>query len=89
MHPDVHAQARPDDPAYIMSSTNDIVTWSELRNRAQQGAQLLKRSAAEGGFGLDLGDGFAVLLDNHPRFLELMWVSQRTACESAGRQRLG
>ena len=28
---DVHAQARPDDPAYIMSSTNDIVTWSELR----------------------------------------------------------
>lgn len=78
MHPDVHAQARPDDPAYIMSSTNDTVTWSELRDRSQQGAQLLKRSAAEGGFGLDLGDGFAVLLDNHPRFLELMWVSQRS-----------
>ena len=78
MHPDVHAQARPDDPAYIMLSTNDTVTWSELRDRSQQGAQLLKRSAAEGGFGLDLGDGFAVLLDNHPRFLELMWVSQRS-----------
>ena len=78
MHPDVHAETRPDEPAYIMSATKEVVTWAQLRDRSRQGAQLLRRAESEGGYGLEVGDGFAVLLDNHPRFIELLWVSQRS-----------
>ena len=77
MHPDVHAETRPDEPAYIMSATKEVVTWAQLRDRSRQGAQLLRRPESEGGYGLEVGDGFAVLLDNHPRFIELLWVSKQ------------
>ena len=40
MHPATHAQNHPDRPAYIMAGTGEAVTYRELNDRSNQGAQL-------------------------------------------------
>ena len=72
LHPVAHARATPDKPAYIMAATGETVTYAELDARANQGAQLLRS------LGLRRGDAVAVLMDNSPRFLEVMWAAERT-----------
>ncbi|HEX8382132.1 MAG TPA: acyl-CoA synthetase [Sphingomonas sp.] len=71
-HPVGHARATPDKPAYVMAATGEVVTYAELDARADRGARLIRS------MGLGLGDGVAVLMDNSPRFLEVMWAAERT-----------
>lgn len=71
LHPVRHANDTPDKPAYIMAATGETVTYAELDARANQGARLLRS------LGLGHGDGLAVMMDNSPRFLELMWAAER------------
>jgi len=71
-HPDLTAELRPDDPAYTMAATGETVSWAQLRDRSRQGGHLLRS------LGLEAGGGFAMLLENHLRFLELCWVGQRS-----------
>ncbi len=71
MHPYKHAVATPDKPAYIMAATGEAVTFAELDARANQGAHLLRS------LGLKRGDGIAVMMDNSPRYFEIMWATER------------
>jgi long-chain acyl-CoA synthetase len=48
------------------------VTYRELDERSNQGAQLLRS------LGLRPGDAIAILLENHPRFFEICWAAQRS-----------
>ena len=72
MHPYKHAAATPDKPAYIMAGSGETVTFGELERRANQGARLLRS------LGLRRGDAVAVMMDNSPRYLEVMWAAERT-----------
>ncbi len=71
MHPSVHARTQPDKPAFVMAGSGETVTYKELDDRSNQGAQLFRS------MGLQVGDVVAILLDNHPRYLEIAWAAQR------------
>jgi acyl-CoA synthetase (AMP-forming)/AMP-acid ligase II len=65
------AETRPDHPAVIMAGSGEVITYRQLEDRSNQLAQLL--SAA----GLGFGDHVAILLENHPRYLEVLWGCHR------------
>ncbi len=71
MHPGVTAAQAPDKPAYIMAETGQTVTFAELEAAANRGAHLFRS------IGLKRGDHIAILLENHPRFLQVCWAAQR------------
>jgi len=71
MHPKDHAQTHPDRPAYIMAGSGETVTYKQLDERSNQGAQLFRS------LGLKTGDVIAILMENHPRFFEVAWAAQR------------
>jgi acyl-CoA synthetase (AMP-forming)/AMP-acid ligase II len=72
MHPGTIAALHPDRPAVIMGGSKEVVTFRQLDERSNRLAHLL-RSA-----GLRRGDTLAVLLENHPRFLEVVWAGLRS-----------
>jgi len=72
MHPATHAKTHPDRPAYIMGATGETVTYRELDERSNQGAQLFRS------LGLKTGDVIALLMDNNPRYFEIAWAAQRS-----------
>lgn len=71
MHPTTHARTRPDHPAYVMAGSGEVVTYRQLDERSNQGAQLFR--ALE----LQVGDVVAILMDNDPRLFETAWAAQR------------
>ena len=71
MHPIIHAQGRPDRPAIIMAESGETVSYAEMDRRANRAAHLLRNR------GLKAGDAFAVLMQNHARYFDLVWGSQR------------
>ena len=73
MFPGAHAATHPDKPALIMASTGVVQTYAELDAAANRVSHLL-RSA-----GLQVGDHVAICMENHPRYLEIVW-----GCHYAG-----
>lgn len=71
MHPGTIAEQTPEKPAYIMAETGQIVTYKELNETSIKGSQLFRR------LGLKTGDHIAILLENHPRFFQIVWAAQR------------
>src|SRR5512143_2749492 len=71
MHPAVIAQKTPDKPALIMAATGENITFRELDERSNRGAQLFRS------LGLKTGDGIAIFMENNIRFLEICWAAQR------------
>ncbi|ODT89811.1 acyl-CoA synthetase [Phenylobacterium sp. SCN 70-31] len=71
MHPYVHAGSTPDKPAFVMAGTGQVVTYRELNDRSNQGAQLFRA------LGLGVGDGVAIMMENHPIYYEVLWAAQR------------
>jgi long-chain acyl-CoA synthetase len=71
MHPYLHAQTQGQKPAYIMAGSGEIVTYGQLDDRSNQGAQLFRS------LGLQTGDVIAILLENNARFFEIAWAAQR------------
>ena len=65
------AAAAPDKIAYVMADTGVAVTFGELEATSNQGAQLFRT------LGLKAGDHIALMLENHPRFLQICWAAQR------------
>lgn len=53
-----------------MADTGQVVTYGALVAAAYQGAQLFRS------LGLGRGEHIAILLENHPRFLQLCWAAQ-------------
>lgn len=72
MHPYIHAQKNPDKAAYIMAGSGETVTYGQLDDRSNQGAQLFRS------IGLNAGDVVAIMLENHPRYFEITWAAQRS-----------
>ena len=63
MHPSIHAKTQPDKPAFIMAGTGETVTYRELDERSNQGAQLFRK------LGLKVGDGIAIFMENNVHYL--------------------
>jgi long-chain acyl-CoA synthetase len=73
MYPGAIAATTPDKPAVVMAETGVTITFAELDAAANRLSQLLYSA------GLRPGDHVALCLENHPRYLELLW-----GCHYAG-----
>ena len=72
MHPSVHAKTQPGKPAFIMAGTGETVTYRELDERSNRGAQLFRK------LGLKTGDGIAIFMENNIHYLPICWAAQRS-----------
>src|SRR5687768_1325083 len=70
LHPAAVAAREPDRPAIVMAASGETVTYAELGRRTNRLSHLLRAR------GVERGDGIAVIMENHPRFLEVMWAAQ-------------
>src|SRR5215472_3047461 len=71
MHPAVIAEKTPNKPAIIMAASGESLSYRQLDERSNQGAQLFRS------LGLRAGDGVAIFMENNLRFLEICWAAQR------------
>jgi acyl-CoA synthetase (AMP-forming)/AMP-acid ligase II len=71
LHPSLIAEKTPGKPAIIMAATGETLTYRELDDRTNRGAQLFRK------VGLKVGDGIAVFMENTVRYLEICWAAQR------------
>ena len=72
MYPGEIAKTTPDKVAYVMAAGGEAVTYQQLDERSNRGAQLLRS------LGLQPGDSLAIFMENHPRFFEICWAAQRS-----------
>jgi acyl-CoA synthetase (AMP-forming)/AMP-acid ligase II len=73
MYPGAHAATTPDKPAVIMAGSGATMTFAELDAAANRLSRLLYNA------GLRPGDHVALCMENHPRYLEVLW-----GCHYAG-----
>lgn len=66
-----HAARRPEATACVMHETGERITWRELEAGSRRCAHLLLAS------GLRVGDVVAVFMENHRRYLEILWAARR------------
>ncbi|ETR76107.1 acyl-CoA synthetase [Afipia sp. P52-10] len=71
-HPSIHARTHPDKTAYLIAETGQGITYRQLEDRSNQGAQLFRS------LGLKRFDHIAMLLENSTTFLEICWAAQRS-----------
>jgi len=72
LHPSHHARTQPDKIVYLMAATGKTLSYRELDDASNRGAQLLRS------LGLKAGDHLALLFENSLRFLEICWAAQRS-----------
>ena len=70
-HPSIHARTQPNKIAYQMAGTGKAITYRELDELSNQGAQLFRS------LGLKPGDHIAFLMENRLAFMEICWAAQR------------
>src|SRR4029078_3969485 len=70
-HPSVHARTQPNKIAYQMAGTGKAITYRELDELSNQGAQLFRS------LGLKAGDHIALLMENRLAFMEICGAAQR------------
>src|SRR3569833_1710858 len=70
-HPSIHARNNPNKIAYQMAGTGKAITYRELDELSNQGAQLFRA------LGLKAGDHIALLMENRLAFMEICWAAQR------------
>jgi long-chain acyl-CoA synthetase len=73
MYPGAYADQFPDRPAVIQAETGEVTTYKQLHEGAVRLSNVL-RSA-----GFQPGDHIAICMENHPRYLEVIW-----GCHYAG-----
>ena len=71
-HPRRFAAEHPDRPAVIMGGSGSTLTYLDLERNANRFAHLLRRR------GLRRGDHLAIVMENTPEYLELVWGAQRS-----------
>ena len=54
-----------------MARAGEVVTYGAAHRALARAARLMR------GLGAEHGDTVAILLENHPRYLELAWAAQR------------
>ncbi|MEM9358420.1 MAG: AMP-binding protein [Pseudomonadota bacterium] len=72
MYSGSHATSLADRPAFIMASTGEAVTYTELEARSNRLAHLLRAE------GLGRGDHYAVFMENNARFIECCGAGVRS-----------
>ena len=72
MYPGKHAAVRAEQPAFIMASTGDCVTYGEFEERANRLAHLLAE------LGLRRLDHFSLFMENNDRYLEVCAAGERS-----------
>jgi len=65
------ATLMPERAAYRMVPSGQTITWRELELRSRKCAAALLAA------GLQVGDGIAILLENHVRYFEILWAAHR------------
>src|SRR5258706_7687153 len=70
MYPGAVAAGAAERPAVVWGPDGEVITYGDLDARINRFSHLLRRH------GLSAGDRIAVLVENHPRFLELVWAAQ-------------
>ena len=70
-HPSVTAQTYPHKPAIVMGESGEMVTYGQLDERSNQGAQLFRS------LGLKAGDHIGLMMENNHQFMEIIWAAQR------------
>ena len=68
----MHAAARPDHPAVLMVGSGAQVSFGELEQRSCRLARFWQEA------GLQRGDHVAVLMDNNPRYYDVVWAALRS-----------
>jgi long-chain acyl-CoA synthetase len=71
-YPGYYGEVDPDRPAVVMGTAGTVVTYGQLDQRSNRLARLLRDA------GLQRGDRVAVLMENHPRYLEIAWAALRS-----------
>jgi long-chain acyl-CoA synthetase len=72
MYPGEHAVLHPDQPAFIMASTGDAITYGEYEARCNRLAHFFRD------IGLVHGDHVAFFMENNPRMLEAEGAAERS-----------
>ena len=72
MWPGHHAAVHPDRVALIMAGSGESLTYGALNERSNRLANLFADA------GLGFGDHIALYLENHVRYLEILWAAQRS-----------
>ena len=72
MYPGNHLETRRDQPAFIMASTGDAVTYGELEARSNRIAHLLRAQ------GLNRLDHYSIFMENNDRYIECCAAGQRS-----------
>ncbi|HEY2832625.1 MAG TPA: AMP-binding protein [Sporichthyaceae bacterium] len=72
MHPGIFAASRPQHAAVVLHPSGATQTYAELDAAANRIAHVMRE------LGLTRGDRIAILLPNHPRYLEIAWAAQRS-----------
>src|SRR5690606_8404404 len=67
MFPGSFAATTPDKPAVIMAGSGQVITYAELDAEANRLSHVFRAA------GLQQGDHVALCLENHTRFLAVMW----------------
>lgn len=70
-HPRHTAKTYPHKPAVIMGDSGEMVTYRQLDERSNQGAQLFRS------LGLQAGDHIGLMMENNVHFLSICWAAQR------------
>src|SRR5581483_8047811 len=55
-----------------MAGSGEVVTYAQLEERSNRLAHFYRAA------GLEAGDHVAILMENHPRYLEVAWAAQRS-----------
>jgi long-chain acyl-CoA synthetase len=72
LYPGTWARVSPDHAAQIVARTGEVLTYRELDRRSNRLARLFRR------LGLSRGDHVAIFMENHPRYLEIVWATLRS-----------
>ena len=72
MYIGTRAAETPDKPAVILARTGESVSYRELDNASMQVAQMLHAR------GLRRGDTIAIYMENHLRYMEVVWAAYRS-----------
>jgi long-chain acyl-CoA synthetase len=72
MYPGTIAATDPDRRAVVMGGSGEVVTYGELNDGSIRLARLLRDA------GLQPGDHFAIMVENHPRYCEVVWAALRS-----------
>ena len=71
MYPGLQAKIRPQQPAFIMAQSGEVVTYAELDRRSNRLAHFLRAS------GLGWLDHYAIFMENNARYVECCSAGER------------